>query len=66
MKDREKLLKILKSADLLNKGGSVDYRKIAEITGLAYGTVKNSLKPSGKLPNWVKLVLYVGEENRKG
>ena len=60
MTDNEKLKALLSKAGLTKPGGSIDYQKVSEITGHSYNSVKSILQPNAKIPRWLKLLIYVG------
>ena len=54
MTDKARFHQMLKDLNL-------SYKDIAEITGLKYETIKQSLQPKRELPRWCKLALYAYE-----
>jgi hypothetical protein len=57
MTDNEKLKAIMKELN-------INFFDIADITGLAYNTVKTSLQPNRPVPRWVKFLLYAWENKK--
>ncbi len=54
-----------KSYQALRKELGLDYRKLAEITGLTYESVKSLCAPAKPTPTWLKTAVWVYEEMNK-
>ena len=52
MTEQEKLKTILKEKGL-------NYKKVSEITGHSYDSVKSMLQPGKPVPRWCKLLIHV-------
>ena len=57
MTDHEKLKAIMAEHNL-------NFRKISEITGHTYLSVKTMLQPNKPVPKWIKLLLHVWEQSK--
>jgi len=65
MTDYQKLKSLLNERGLCKPSGSIDYRKISEITGHSYDSVKTMLQTNRDIPRWAKLILYVFDSGEK-
>lgn len=49
------------------KGLGINNKKVAEITGRTYGTVRSAVMPNTKnFPKWAKLAIWVYESSLEG
>ncbi len=56
MTELEHLKKILKKHN-------ISYKQVAEIVGMTHNSIRHALKPSGELPKWLKLLLFIDKKN---